>query len=104
MTGSVSFEVSADDAKAISKIVERARGVMMKHSGNIRSRLNVEMDLTATHANGNPLRLADLLAASDADLLHDVLGIERHLDRTTGKLTDCFSPRFSARIAEGAAS
>lgn len=55
------------------------------------------MDLTAVHANGNPMRLADLLAADDFNFAHDIVGISRFLDRNTGRLTDCFSPRFSAR-------
>lgn len=56
----------------------------------------VMMDLTAVHANGNPLRLKDMEAADITELAHDIYGIARHLDRDTGKLKDCFSPRFSA--------
>ena len=53
------------------------------------------MDLTACHANGNPLRLAELLAADDGNFAHDIFGINRHLNRQTGELMDCFSPRYS---------
>ena len=52
--------------------------------------------LAATHANGNPLRLHDLLNADDLNFAHDVWGIRSKIDRTTGKLTDHFSPRYSA--------
>lgn len=55
------------------------------------------MDLCACHANGNPLRLADLLAADDLNFTHDITGIARHMDRETGQLRDLFSPRFSRR-------
>lgn len=55
------------------------------------------MDITATHANGCPLKLAELLAADDFNFSHDVAGIYRHLDRTTGKLLDCFLPRFAQK-------
>lgn len=57
------------------------------------------MDITAAHANGNPLKLAEMVAAigteHETDVLHDLFGIRRHIDRSTGKLGDCFSPRYS---------
>lgn len=60
---------------------------------------DIHMDVTATHANGNPLDLRRLLAADDFNFAHDILGIRRHLDRSTGGLLNCFSPRFSKRTA-----
>ena len=45
------------------------------------SRMTCVMDITATHLNGNPLRLAALLAADDFNFMHDVCGIARHLNR-----------------------
>lgn len=57
--------------------------------------LEIEMDITACHANGNPLRLRKLLVAKPFDFTHDVLGIRQHLDRNTGKLKDNFLPRYS---------
>jgi hypothetical protein len=58
--------------------------------------LDLIMDLTACHANGCKLRLADLAKARAVDLAHDVQGIQRHIERTTGKLAGCFLPRFAA--------
>lgn len=55
------------------------------------------MDITAVHANGNPLKLAELLATDDFNFTHDVFGITRHIDRETGKLGGCFVPRFSGK-------
>lgn len=54
--------------------------------------LEVRMDLTAVHAHV-PLDFAKLAGFSAADFGHDVLGIGRHLDRSTGRLTQCFLPR-----------
>jgi hypothetical protein len=54
------------------------------------------MDLEACHCNGCPLDLDRMADAAGGDLLHDVLGIHRHLDHTTGHLGDCFTPRFAA--------
>lgn len=50
------------------------------------------MDLLAAHCDC-PLRLEDLLNADDVNFAHDVFGINRHLDRNTLILTDCFLPR-----------
>ncbi len=52
------------------------------------------MDIEACHAS-NPLDLEGLAKADDFNFIHDVFGIRRHLNRSTGKLEDCFSPRFT---------
>jgi hypothetical protein len=98
-TDTVSFDVSPADSRLISKIVKRATKRDPRLDG-----MSTRMDLTATHANGNPLRLADMLAADDFNLMHDVYGIARHLDRSNGRLTGLFSPRFSARVADAEAA
>ncbi len=95
-TQQISFDVSEYDETLISDIADRAFDLIRKHGGQV-SKLDTIMDLTAVHANGNPLRLEDLLAADDFNLLHDVCGIERHLNRKTGQLENHFSPRFSKR-------
>ncbi|MCK1479288.1 hypothetical protein IVB27_32260 [Bradyrhizobium sp. 197] len=75
-------------------IARRARDLYLEHRVD-RSVMDIDMDLAATHCNGNPLRLDDLLKADDFNLLHDVSGIAKHLNRETGKLEGFFSPRFS---------
>jgi len=92
MAKSISFTVSKEDAAIILEIARRA----WKISGNKYDLLDAGMDITATHANGCPLKLAELLAADDFNFIHDVFGIRRHLNRETGELMDCFSPRFHA--------
>ena len=57
--------------------------------------MDIEMDITAIHLNDVELRLDDLLKADDFNFAHDVLGIRNHINRKTGKLEDCFLPRFS---------
>lgn len=52
------------------------------------------MDIENAHTN-MPLRLHELLAADRMNFAHDVLGIFDHLDRSSGKLMDCFVPRFA---------
>jgi len=56
------------------------------------------MDIDACHSNGCPLKLGELFAADDANFAHDVFGIRRYIDRTTGELTGCFDPRYSVKL------
>lgn len=99
LLGGPSFEVSKKDRSLISKIVKRAIKLADAKSlfrlGETYTLLDCEMDLTACHANGNPLRLEELLKTDDVNFGHDVFGIRRHLDRNTGKLGGMFLPRFS---------
>ena len=97
----VKFHTTKEDFGIANKIARRAVGVFAQ-AGLSRTILDCHMDIMATHANGNPLRLADLFAADDVNFSHDVVGIYRHLDRETGKLGDFFSPRYSKRQSEAA--
>src|SRR5258708_8956764 len=89
MKQAVSFDISSTDAILIEHIVLRAASLLGGET------LELMMDLTAVHANGNPLRLMDLLMASKFDFCHDINGIRRHINRNTGKLEN-FTPKFSA--------
>ena len=85
---------SRRDKNLIHNITDRA--VDLAASLDIRIEpLTMEMDILATHLNGNPLKLEELLYADDANFAHDVFGIRRHINRTTGELEDFFVPRFS---------
>lgn len=90
----LNFATSAEDAVAIEKIALRygmlAQGPRPVDVGD------VWMDITACHCNGCPLKLDELLAATDEDLVHDVRGIVMHINRRTGKLSGSFLPRFHA--------
>lgn len=92
----IRFDTNDQDALLISRIVDRAvtDGLI-----DPSSRQAIEMDLRATHLNGNPLDFTALLAAPTFDFGHDLAGISRHLDRTTGQLGDCWLPRYSATPA-----
>lgn len=92
----INFKASKQDAGTIEAIVLRAENLRETINGQETDRLSLTMDLTATHLNGTPLCLADLLAADDFNFAHDVFGIERHINRRTGKLQNCFLPRFAA--------
>jgi hypothetical protein len=88
-----SFNVTAQEALLISKIARRAVRLAKKYEVDY-DFMTANMDITACHANGCPLRLGELLNADDGNFGHDVFGIRRHIDRETGKMTSCFLPRF----------
>lgn len=94
----VSFDVSTADRATIRKISTRAIKLIkgLNLASKLPSRTDIEMDITATHANGLPLRLGAMLDADDFSFLHDISHISKHLDRETGKLTGHFRPRFAA--------
>lgn len=85
------LDASTEDAAIILRIGQRASALMAGQLGTIA----LVMDVTACHLNGCPLHLEDLAEADNFNLLHDVVGIYRHLDRETGRLKDCFLPRYA---------
>lgn len=90
----VRFDATRTELDLMVKIAERFERCRWPAS-----RLDLLMDLEACHCNGQPLDLIALYeAASDADLVHDVAGISRHIDRATGRLGNCFVPRYAARM------
>ena len=83
--------------KTIQQIADRAVHVYAEHEIRV-DRLTILMDVSACHFGAQKLRLDDLLAADDVNFLHDIGGINRHLNRETGALENCFRPRFSLRM------
>lgn len=92
----LSFRISRGDARSLEDIADRALSLARRAKIDIR-KIDIVMDLTATHANGCRMNFAELAAADQFNLSHDVFGIMRHLNRETGQLEDFFVPRFSQR-------
>lgn len=86
------FNTTREDTEIIAQIVRRA----MKHLKDRDSSLHLMMDISSCH-DKCPLNLAELLKADDFNFMHDIYGIRQHLNRDTGKLEDCFCPRFTKR-------
>ena len=59
--------------------------------------IDIEMDLTYCIEGGCNLRLNAMLEAKEWDILHDVCGINRHLNHETHKLEGGFWPRFAGK-------
>ena len=60
-------------------------------------KINTMMDLTYCIEGGCNLRLKEMLDAEDFNFLHDVAGINRHLDHNTHSLRGGFWPRFACK-------
>lgn len=82
-----------EEEAAVSRIIKRAVKLYADF-GIKRAPIDVRMDISAVHA-GTPLRLYDLAEAEDGDFGHDIGGIGKYLDRSTGRLTDGFLPRYA---------
>lgn len=97
----VSFDATSADKALVRGIARRARELLLEHRID-RDVLDIQMDLLATHANGCPMDFVRLSEADDFNLMHDVIGINRHLNRDTGELMNCFLPRFHAKQPDAA--
>lgn len=90
----IKFNSTKKDAVVITAIAKRASNTAAANGWHYPIQ-DAEMDITACHCNGNPLRLDDLLVADEFNFAHDVFGIQRNLDRKTGELKNLFSPRYN---------
>lgn len=89
------FTASPEELKLIEAISKRAKKLYKAHGQKV-DLIDIIMDLEATQCNGCTLCLQELLEADDFNLMHDVCGINRHLNRETGELERFFLPRFAA--------
>ena len=87
------WNASKKEMELIDKITKRAASLY--GLADARSMMNINMDITATHLNGCPLKLKELLEADDFNFGHDIVGISNHINRETGEIGDCFLPRFA---------
>lgn len=55
----------------------------------------VMMDLLVLYETGVEMRWEEFLNAPVFDFMHDINGINQHLNRDTYKLEDCFWPRYA---------
>jgi hypothetical protein len=92
----LNWDISPADFELLNKCVDR----YMASEGTPRyKRRGIVMDLNACHSNGCSLDFQRLLDASPFDFMHDMIGIQDHINRETGKLENCFLPRLAARPA-----
>ena len=75
--------------KVIGEIADRA--IAFNPSYN---KTTVMMDLLVLYDTGVKMRWEELLNAPALDFMHDINGINQHLNRNTYKLEDGFCPRY----------
>ena len=99
----VKFDATTEEIFLVEKIVDRAAD-LLKAMTSIpqpldwaQTKVCMQMDLVATHANGCPMDFERLSNADDLNLLHDVLGINAFINRQTGQLGGEFPPRFASK-------
>lgn len=99
----LNWNTSKEDYDTIIKIAERyIQNAIEFEVPKVlqRPKLEVIMDIEATHNNGCQLKLEELLSANDGNFMHDVCGIMANLNRKTGKLENCFLPRYNKKERE----
>jgi methenyltetrahydromethanopterin cyclohydrolase len=79
------------DYKKLGSIRKRA---VVLDLCDMKESIQLEMDMELAFKYFN-LNLDKLLRASDLDFVHDICGIQKHLNRQTKTFDDCFVPRFS---------
>jgi hypothetical protein len=74
----------AKDLKVVERIAERAAGLCLSHNmiaadAAVSCKAVIAAEVGAVHMRIKLLMVDELLAASDDDLMNDVVGIHRHL-------------------------
>jgi len=90
----MNMTTTKEETEIIRKIAKRATA-LFNAFGSRYTTINALMNISAAHCNACPLKLAELLAADDFNFSHDIAGIRLNLNRATGKIENCFLPRFS---------
>ena len=76
--------------ETIGKIVNRAVAINPAYN-----KTTVMMDLLVLYDTGVEMRWDEFLNAPVFDFMHDINGINQHLNRRTYKLEDGFCPRYA---------
>lgn len=77
----------------IDQIIDRATDIFGKKI----NRLSLHMDLIACHKQNYPLDFEKLANTSSFNFSHDIAGIINNMNRTTGKIENCFVPRCTKK-------
>jgi hypothetical protein len=78
------------ELELIGAIVERYVEIIKPE----REKTAILMDVMLTHYTIG-LKLEEMVNGPQYDFVHDMMGIQKHLDRQTGAMLDCFLPRFA---------
>lgn len=97
----VKFDATPEEIVNVDAIVDRIVPKICATTGLNEDELSLStrMDLIATHANGCPMDFDRMRKADDFNILHDIGGIRKHLNRRTGQLEGMFLPRFVKKVS-----
>lgn len=84
--------MTKEDLDLQYKIVKRAQTLGIARGEQITQM--IDMDIASAQFN---LRLGDMLYADDLNFAHDFIGIQKHMNRETCRVEDCFVPRFAGK-------
>ena len=87
------WKTSKEALEKISDLADRSQKLAKSLDVLGFNKMHWMMNLEAVHLNGCPLDLDRLATFDDFNFAHDIFGIERYLDKKTGKLRNCFVPR-----------
>lgn len=90
----IQFNASPRELELMSMIADRAVH-LAQDMGYTYRKEDIMLDLNACVSNAWKLDLQGLLDSDLGDFGHDVFGINKHMDRQTGLLKDCFVPRYA---------
>jgi len=97
----IEFSCTKEERALIGKIIKRMNNICRNRHIPEFEYLTLSMDLEACHSNRTPLDFEKLFKFDDANLMHDVCGIDRHINRETGKLEGFFLPRCAKPSKKG---
>jgi len=89
----IDWKISQEDEALIRKIVNR----VAEHAFDKFDVVSAMMDVYVVHRYICPLDLKRMADGKDADIIHDVYGIMKNLNRNSIKLKNYFIPRFELR-------
>jgi len=87
-------KTTREDEENAKAVIDR---IINESASTVTDRMSLHMDLVACHTCGCPLDWDKLKTGRMGDVIHDVAGITLHINRETGRLGDCFHPRFAKR-------
>ena len=83
--------MTKEEYKQVAQIAERAVKLYC-NAGEEREPIDIQMDLECCNET-IPLDFNKLECINNFNLMHDISGIGRHLNRETRQIEDCFLPR-----------
>lgn len=88
----LNWHVSGDELLMVDQCVERFHRICREHKKEL-AIVETMMDIIICHTQNYKLNFTALLLTSDGDFANDIIGIIKHIDRSTGKLQNGFIPR-----------